>query len=74
MCCTAIQVVAGLLSGNPNLAVLSKAGIYTQLHFSRGMERAADAAALEVVNALYGHIAGASDLFNVIRAERTQAG
>lgn len=69
----AIQIVAGLLSGNPNLAVLGEAGIYTQLHFNRAMERAADAAALRAVHTLYGHISGASDLFKVIQAERRKA-
>lgn len=66
----AIQVVAGLLLGNPNLGVLGKAGIYTQLHFNREMERAADEAALTAVNGLYGHVAGANALFKVMQAER----
>lgn len=70
----AIQLVSGLLFGDPNLAVLGNAGIYTQLHFSREMERDADAAALEVVSAIYGHVAGAGDLFTVIRREREAIG
>ena len=70
----AVQLVFGLLLGNPNLSVLGNAGIYTQLHFSREMERDADAAALAAVNAVYGHVAGARDLFLRIRAERERAG
>ncbi|MCB1802074.1 MAG: M48 family metallopeptidase [Gammaproteobacteria bacterium] len=70
----AIQVVAGLLFGDPNLAALGKAGIYTQLRFNRDMERAADRAALAAVHGLYGHVAGAGDLFKVIQNERRTAG
>lgn len=70
----AIQLVVGLLFGDPNLAALGRAGIYTQLHFNREMESAADTAALDVVNRLYGHIAGASDLFKVMRTERVRRG
>lgn len=66
----AVQTVFGLLFGDPNLAVLGNAGLYTQLHFNRSMEREADAAALEAVHALYGHVNGAEQLFKVIQAQR----
>lgn len=69
-----IALVAGLLFGDPDLAAVGEVGIYTQLHFSRDMERAADAAALAAVQALYGHVAGAGDLFDVIREQRDHAG
>jgi predicted Zn-dependent protease len=70
----AIQGLIGLLLGDPNLAVLGSAGIYTQLHYTREMERSADAAALNAVHDLYGHIGGAEDLFRVIRAQREYSG
>ncbi|MCB1727921.1 MAG: M48 family metallopeptidase [Gammaproteobacteria bacterium] len=70
----AIRLVTGLLLGSPDLAVLGSAGIYTQLHYSRGMERAADAAALRAVHQRYGHIGGAAELFNILRAERERSG
>ncbi|MCB1922557.1 MAG: M48 family metallopeptidase [Gammaproteobacteria bacterium] len=70
----AIQIVAGLVFGDPDLAVLGQAGIYTQLHFNRDMERDADAAALRAVNRLYGHVSGAADLFKVIQSERREQG
>jgi len=70
----AVQLVFGLLFGDPNLAVLGSAGLYTQLHFSRAMERSADSAALAAVHGLYGHVAGARDLFNTIQAERVRSG
>jgi len=69
-----IQVVVTLLLGNPSLEVLGNAGIYTQLHFSREMERTADAAALAAVHRLYGHVAGAEDLFEVMHEARENAG
>ena len=70
----AIQLALSLLVGDPNLAVLGSAGLYTQLHYTREMEREADAAALEAVNRLYGHIAGARDLFEVIHTQRYKTG
>lgn len=66
----ALQLVFGLLFGDPNLAVLGDAGLYSQLHFSRDMEREADATALAAVHMLYGHVAGAQDLFRIIQARR----
>ncbi|MCB1723150.1 MAG: M48 family metallopeptidase [Chromatiaceae bacterium] len=70
----AIQLVVGLLFGDPNLAALGRAGIYTQLHFNRDMERSADADALRAVYAIYGHVAGAADLFSLIQQKRRHAG
>lgn len=70
----AIRLVTSLLFGSPDLAVLGQAGVYTQLHYSRGMEGAAVAAALHAVNQLYGHIGGAVELFNILRAERERSG
>lgn len=70
----AISLVVGLLFGNPDLAVLGNAGLYTQLHFNREMEREADAAALGAVAGIYGHVAGARDLFVAIQGERARAG
>ena len=68
-----IQLVVTLLLGNPSLEVLGNAGIYTQLHFSREMERTADEAALTAVNRLYGHVGGADDLFEVMHEARERA-
>jgi len=70
----AIQLVLGILFGNPDLAVLGSAGIYTQLHYTREMEREADAAALTALQGLYGHVDGADELFRVIHEQRDAAG
>ena len=70
----AIQLVLGLLVGDPNLAVLGSAGLYTQLHYTREMEREADTAALAAVQGIYGHIGGARDLFDVIHMQRERSG
>jgi beta-barrel assembly-enhancing protease len=43
--------------------VLGKAGLVTALSFNRGQERDADAEALRVIAAEYGHLGGALDLF-----------
>ena len=55
----AIQALLGLLIGDPSLAALGSAGLYTQLHYTREMEREADTAALAAVQGVYGHIRGA---------------
>jgi len=70
----AIQLVLSLLVGDPKLAVLGSAGLYTQLHYTREMERDADTEALAAVRGLYGHIAGARELFDVIHTQRDRSG
>lgn len=70
----AVQLVFGLLFGDPNLAVIGSAGLYTQLHFNRSMERAADGSALAAVYGVYGHVAGARALFDTILAARSDSG
>lgn len=70
----AVQLLAGILFGNPDLAVLGSAGIYTQLHFTRDMESEADAEALAALQRMYGHVGGADALFQVIQARRDAAG
>lgn len=66
----AIQTLIGLFFGDVNLGALGNAGIYTQLHYGRAMERKADAAALAVLQRLYGHISGSQALFEIIQEER----
>lgn len=70
----AIGVMLSLLVGNPDLSVLGSTGLYTQLHFSRAMERDADAVALAAVYGVYGHLAGAGELFDAIQAQRQRMG
>lgn len=48
--------------------VLNNAGMLTSVQFTRKMEVAADKAALAAVNALYGHVNGASTLFELFRS------
>lgn len=50
--------------------VLSQAGILTGVQFTRSMEIKADDAALAAVNALYGHVNGASALFELFARTR----
>lgn len=50
--------------------VLSNAGILTGMQFTRNMEEAADFEALAAVNALYGHVNGAADLFELFKQSR----
>ena len=50
--------------------VLNNAGMLTSVQFTRKMEVAADEAALAAVNALYGHVNGASTLFELFSTAR----
>jgi len=50
--------------------VLSNAGMLTGMQFTRRMEEAADSEALAAVNALYGHVNGAADLFELFKQSR----
>lgn len=50
----------------------NQAGIGTALSFSRSMGNAADAQALANLHALYGHVGGASVLFEKLQAEQPQ--
>jgi len=55
--------------------ILTQTGTVTQMKFGRDMERAADSAALAAVAGLYGHVAGADELFRVLQsASETASG
>lgn len=54
--------------------VLSNAGMVTGMQFTRKMEVAADYEALAAVNALYGHVNGAADLFELFKKNRGESG
>ena len=69
----AISSLLGLLLGSTSVSdILGKTGIYTILKFSRDMEGAADLAALAAINRIYGHTAGAVDLFKMFSKVRDQ--
>ncbi len=60
-----LSVVSAELGRNAAAGVLSGAGMATLLSFNRGQEREADEAALRALQAEYGHVGGAIDLFDV---------
>jgi predicted Zn-dependent protease len=55
-------------------SVLGRAGLLTQLTFSRAQEEQADDSALAALAATYGHVAGATDLFERLRAGEGRVG
>ncbi len=61
-------IFTSFITGSSGLAerFLNKATTLTSMQFTRSMESAADEAALRGVNALYGHVNGAADLFEVM--------
>ncbi len=62
----AIQTGIKYLLGYSNSDLLGQAGLYTQLHFSRSMESAADKEGLEGVYKLYRTVSGATELFDTL--------
>lgn len=64
----ASMIALSMVTGNSGFAgsLLQNAGVVTGTQFTRRMETAADTAALKAVNELYGHVNGASSLFEVM--------
>ncbi len=52
---------------------LGNAGLLTALTFSRSQESAADADALRALARMYGHVAGADEVFKLLQKENTSA-
>lgn len=62
----ALMAVAGVQGGDVVGTVIGDTGALTLLSFSRGQESEADRSALEAVAGVYGHVAGALDLYTVL--------
>ena len=62
----ALMAVAGVQGDDLVGTVISDTGALTLLSFSRGQEREADRSALQAVAGVYGHVAGALDLYTVL--------
>jgi len=69
-------VTAGVMTSmvfggaGPLGSTLNVTNLVAQANFTRGMETAADKAAIQAVNSLYGHVAGAGSMFEALAAER----
>jgi predicted Zn-dependent protease len=63
-----LSVVSADLGRSAAGGALSQAGVLTLLSFNREQERQADAEALRVLAAEYGHLGGAIDLFAAFAA------
>lgn len=68
----ALAGLTGNAGTGPAAGVLSRAGMVTGMQFTRRMEVAADEVAVVAVGGLYGHTAGAADLFLAIAAQRSE--
>lgn len=71
---TALAAVTGVSGNDVASRVLGDAGLMTSLHFSRKQESAADDAALEALARHYGHVAGATLIFEHFLADEKEAG
>ncbi len=60
----------GMTAGDTG-SILNSTGLLTALSFSREQEQASDYAALQSLKNYYGHINGATDLFEVLMAENS---
>jgi len=66
----AVMAVAGIQGNEVAGTLAGDAGTLTLLSFSRGQESEADRSALEAVAGVYGHVAGALDLYEVLLEEK----
>jgi predicted Zn-dependent protease len=66
-----LSLVSAELGRSFGGSVLSQAGMVTLLTFNRDQEREADAEALRVIAAEYGHVGGALDLFAAFAQQRS---
>jgi len=65
----ALMAVAGLQGNDVVGTIIGDTGALTLLSFSRVQESQADRSALEAVAGIYGHVAGALDLYTVLLEE-----
>jgi predicted Zn-dependent protease len=65
----ALAALTGVSSSALADRVIGEAGLLTNLSFSREQERDADSAGLAALAAVYGHVAGALDLYRTLRDE-----
>jgi predicted Zn-dependent protease len=69
----AIGIVVAMVSAGSGSDIvgrtLGNAGLLTALTFSRSQERAADAEALRTLSRMYGHVAGAAEVFKLLQHE-----
>lgn len=65
----ALASVAGVANSSAVEWLLQQMGLVTVMSFTRDQERAADARALEILQAHYGHVMGAESIFAVFMAQ-----
>lgn len=71
----AVSLVLSTITGSGGGAsIIGEAGMMTSLHYSREMEKEADAEALRAAYRLYGHIDGTDDLFKIMKRARVEMG
>ena len=66
----ALLALTGGAGSNMAGSMLTSAGVITRVQFTRGMEVSADELALLALNSLYGHVNGASALFDMFSESR----
>jgi Zn-dependent protease with chaperone function len=66
----ALAALTGVSSSAVADQVIGETGLLTNLGFSRDQERDADSAGLAALAAVYGHAAGALDLYRVLKDQK----
>lgn len=63
-----VQLVLAAIAGGGDAGfAIGKSGMLTMLSFNREMEEDADEQAMRTLNAYYGHVGGAAELFEILR-------
>jgi Zn-dependent protease with chaperone function len=63
----ALSMLSGSMGDMMSNQIISNTGMVTSLSFSREQERVSDKTALDTLMALYGHVLGAEQLFEVLQ-------
>ncbi len=68
----AVAIAMTTLGRSADSQVLGDAGLLSTLHFSRDMETQSDVEAMHTLQAIYGHLNGGAELFEIFNKERTK--
>lgn len=67
-----VSMVLLTVTGSTNSDLLGSAGLFSSLKFSRDMEQQSDEEAMISLQALYGHLNGGAELFNIFQTMREE--
>lgn len=67
-----VSIAISAITGNTDTKILGDTGLLTVLKFGRDMEQQSDEEAMNTLHALYGHLNGGAELFNIFHDMRKE--